>query len=222
MKRRIRSQEEIKEDILLGSKVCPVCKQRKVFSDYNKDSAAPDKVVKVCKACINRIRYNGRSKPSQEEVDCSLRTKTKVCTVCKKRLSHDLYHNSSRSKDGKGYRCIECDNKARKDYRDANKDRHATKRRIVQIKSRFNLEEQKLRDLMDEQKGCCAICDESLVDPSKDSTKQYGIDHNHNTGEVRGLLCLHCNAMLGQAMDSPSVLLAGYNYLINNGYYGDK
>lgn len=146
---------------------------------------------------------------------------TKVCTVCKVDLPLSSYHNCKNSKDGKGYRCIKCDIEARKDYRAANKDRCSTKNRIVLIKSRFNLEEQELRDMMDSQKGCCPICNGSLIDPSSDSTKQFGIDHNHKTGKVRGLLCMHCNAMLGQAMDSPRVLLAGHNYLVQHGFYGE-
>lgn len=221
MSRVNRTKEEIEFDINHGSKVCPVCKERKPFSSYNKDRSAPDGIVKVCKDCINIIRYSGRKKPTTGEYECNIRTETKVCSVCKRRLPFSSYHNSSKSKDGKGYRCLSCDEEARKRYINTNKERVQVLSRSKNIKSRFNLEEDRLREIMDNQKGCCVICNNSLIDPNKNSTKQYGIDHNHDTGEVRGLLCMHCNAMLGQAMDSPRILLAGYNYLMKHGFYGE-
>ena len=43
--------------------------------------------------------------------------------------------------------------------------------------------------------------------------KRLQIDHNHDTDEVRGLLCGPCNRMLGQARDSEEVLLRALTYL---------
>ncbi|WP_203835247.1 endonuclease VII domain-containing protein [Winogradskya humida] len=39
------------------------------------------------------------------------------------------------------------------------------------------------------------------------------VDHCHRSGQVRGLLCAHCNAMIGQARDRPDVLRAAAAYL---------
>ena len=39
------------------------------------------------------------------------------------------------------------------------------------------------------------------------------VDHCHRRRRVRGLLCNHCNAMIGQARDRPEVLRAGADYL---------
>ena len=67
--------------------------------------------------------------------------------------------------------------------------------------------------LLEEQGGCCAICETPLVNPH--------IDHDHlccagvtSCGScVRGLLCAACNHMLGKSHDLPHVLEAGANYL---------
>lgn len=62
------------------------------------------------------------------------------------------------------------------------------------------------------QKGKCAIC--GSYNP-KGKHKTWHIDHDHRTGEVRGLLCFSCNAMLGHSGDDSSVLLSGLKYLSN-------
>lgn len=66
-----------------------------------------------------------------------------------------------------------------------------------------------------EQKNACAICG---VVPT--SIADLRIDHNHATGEVRGLLCGTCNTGLGLMRDSPDVLDAALAYLEERGCYG--
>lgn len=55
-----------------------------------------------------------------------------------------------------------------------------------------------------DQDGSCAIC------RNEEATH---IDHNHDTGKVRALLCHKCNCMLGMATDDAEVLRAGVRYL---------
>lgn len=58
--------------------------------------------------------------------------------------------------------------------------------------------------LFAEQDGRCAICREP--ETTKDRTgrvrARLSIDHDHETGRIRGLLCHHCNAALGHAKES--------------------
>lgn len=53
----------------------------------------------------------------------------------------------------------------------------------------------------------CYICGEGP------SGKRLQIDHDHETDEIRGLLCGRCNRMLGQALDSEEILLRALDYL---------
>lgn len=65
------------------------------------------------------------------------------------------------------------------------------------------------RDAMERhQGGCCAICKQ--IPPL---SQALVVDHNHETGEVRGLLCERCNKSLGFFRDDPSYLLAAVCYL---------
>lgn len=54
--------------------------------------------------------------------------------------------------------------------------------------------------------------------------KQYGrltVDHNHKNGKIRGLLCLRCNAGLGQLMDNPQNVIKLFNYVSRNDSLGN-
>jgi hypothetical protein len=54
------------------------------------------------------------------------------------------------------------------------------------------------------QHGVCAICQ---------TAQAIHVDHDHRTGQIRGLLCLRCNAALGQLADDPLVLRRAARYL---------
>ena len=59
------------------------------------------------------------------------------------------------------------------------------------------------QELMEEQKGVCAICGNGQT--SRRSPRLY-IDHDHDTDEIRGLLCANCNSGLGMYTDSAELL----------------
>ena len=63
------------------------------------------------------------------------------------------------------------------------------------------------------QDGCCAACQRP------DSECERGllhVDHDHATGEVRGLLCPQCNKALGLVADSTDTLLNLATYLMTH------
>lgn len=62
------------------------------------------------------------------------------------------------------------------------------------------------------QNGACAVC---LRHPLKigSGKKILNIDHNHNTGKVRGLLCLQCNRVIGMFSDDADRFMRASNYL---------
>lgn len=70
-------------------------------------------------------------------------------------------------------------------------------------------------DMLGEQDYRCAICLRALGVECLPC-----IDHNHATGEVRGLLCGPCNTSLGVFKDSPAVLRRALGYLEERGFYG--
>lgn len=120
----------------------------------------------------------------------------KTCHTCKVTKPLDQFQKVRQNKDGLNGRCIPCIREYRSEWQ--KKNRHRT--RCYE----YGLTPAEYQEMWDSQNGLCAICQD--VPPTN-------IDHDHQTGLVRGLLCGLCNRMLGQAKDDPARLFAGAEYL---------
>lgn len=75
------------------------------------------------------------------------------------------------------------------------------------ISKKYNIPLGQYAQLLEKQGGVCAICGET------NGNERLVVDHSHQTGEIRGLLCNNCNVMLGYAGDNPKRLVRGALYL---------
>lgn len=64
-------------------------------------------------------------------------------------------------------------------------------RRKIHVTRFYNLTEAEYIQMKADQANCCAICGK----PPK--SQELSVDHDHETGEVRGLLCTPCNRAIG-------------------------
>ena len=98
-------------------------------------------------------------------------------------------------------------NRARR-VREPHADRNAT------LKRRYGLTLDERNGLLAKQRGRCAACNGPHPGRTKaGKLRSWNVDHDHETGKVRGLLCSSCNLILGHAKDDPAVLLACIEYL---------
>ena len=93
-------------------------------------------------------------------------------------------------------------------WRQENPDR-AYKQKRRNIVRRYGLTPESYAALVEKQGGLCAIC---LTKPTRD----FDIDHCHQTGVVRGLLCSHCNKAIGMFRDDVERLKSAIQYLLNS------
>ena len=138
----------------------------------------------------------------------------KVCTVCKQSLHYEHYHKSKQTKDGYGYRCKECDKKARHKYREENKERFAEVSRRKNLKHRYGITLEQYYEMLQSQDNRCAICnttENKVIGERRDWN--WAVDHCHDTGKVRGLLCNTCNRALGLFQDNKEILEKAIAYL---------
>jgi hypothetical protein len=80
---------------------------------------------------------------------------------------------------------------------------------------RYGMADGEYARLVDEQDGLCAICrqPETLPLVGGGAPRSLAVDHDHETGKVRGLLCQACNTSIGQMGDDPARLRAAADYL---------
>ncbi len=65
--------------------------------------------------------------------------------------------------------------------------------------------------MFQEQNGCCALC--GRKDAGTNRLAHFAVDHCHETGKIRGLLCYPCNVALGTLGDSPQSIEKVLTYL---------
>jgi len=78
---------------------------------------------------------------------------------------------------------------------------------------RYNLNKLQMIELYESQDGKCSLCDKKVeLFSSRRSTSAY-IDHNHETGDVRAILCHPCNTSIGYIENAKIDLERLTNYL---------
>lgn len=80
--------------------------------------------------------------------------------------------------------------------------------RWARRKAKYGITRDQYEALLDEQNGRCKICGGNFG-------YDLRVDHNHGTGEVRGLLCANCNSGIGYLKDDPEIMKSAIQYLSN-------
>lgn len=154
---------------------------------------------------------------------------TKICTKCDevKPLSE---FGKDKSRDGRQSRCRLCANayarqyyvehkEERAAYRAEHREEHLAYYREYNAERRadsmnsdllrhYGITLDDYNAMLEAQDGVCAICGKA-----PEERERLGVDHNHETGRVRNLLCGCCNRALGQLQDSEQLCLAAAAYL---------
>lgn len=101
--------------------------------------------------------------------------------------------------------------RASKKYR----ERHADRVRDAYLQKEYGITLARYEEMLVEQRGACAICGrtEDGIHPRTGRPRRLAVDHCHDTGRVRGLLCLACNAAIGLVQHDEQRLLLAIEYL---------
>jgi len=135
----------------------------------------------------------------------------KICNHCNEEKPLKDFKKGNTYKGGYRPQCVVCCNvynlkshhehKHKKEYSYAdNKNTH--------LKRLYGISYKEYLVMLDAQGGRCAIC------ATENSGKRaFAVDHCHDTGAVRGLLCGNCNAGIGNLKDSKELLQRAIEYL---------
>jgi len=203
-----------KEELLLilpsipGMKWCPECERFKAVADFFTDRRASDGKTCYCKPCTTRRNAESKARRARGERIERRRPKRtlhahaveKRCPECgeTKRLE-EFVINRTKNRELGGY-CLPCHNAIVRENVELN---HGSTRNF-HLKARYGLTHDDVAAMVEAQGGKCAIC------KVKDAEH---VDHDHETGEVRGILCFTCNVGLGNFSDDPERLLLAHRYL---------
>jgi hypothetical protein len=81
------------------------------------------------------------------------------------------------------------------------------------LKKGYGISLETYNEMLEQQGHVCAICGKPEQIVAKGRIKALAVDHNHATGEVRGLLCQACNKALGLLQDDVSLFTKSIQYL---------
>lgn len=121
----------------------------------------------------------------------------KTCTKCKQEFPEttEYFFKKKGGKNGLNAQCKKCHMEAVRANPNFMKQQRAS-----WLRTRYKLTPEQFETMLEQQKGRCGICKE-------ERNERLCVDHDHETGEVRGLLCRQCNKALGGFRDSQELLL---------------
>lgn len=206
-------------DPAIREKRCSRCKTIRPVGEFSAYRKSRDGLCSWCKSCVNEHGRH-RSATLNYEVDPALRDKR--CGKCKVVKPVGEFQRNRRNSDGLQANCRACMKEINRDWYERNKPKMAGLSRAwaaknpekakaigrrSNLKRQYGLTSEDYDRLLESQGGKCAGCGDC-----SDAAVLH-VDHDHETGEVRGLLCGPCNRTIGMAMDRPDRLIGLTRYL---------
>jgi Recombination endonuclease VII len=197
-------------------KTCKSCGKTKTLDQFHKDKSKPDGLNFYCKPCvIQKVRMYSARPPRHPAPEGMKR-----CCRCKETKTLDQFHKSSREWLGVNKYCKACSyelhlawakkypEKAaalQKKWRDTNPRRSKDHK----LKGNYGIPLGTYEKMFEEQSGRCKLCGTDKPGGKGD----FHIDHCHDKGHVRGLLCHNCNVGIGNFHHDISKLELAISYI---------
>ena len=176
----------------IGEKKCKKCGELKISSDFYINKHNSDGLVSTCKRCYllgsRKNYYRNREKRNAKIKEYQSKNKDRLSVA---RKIWEVNNPEKRREISKRW--------AKKNPDKINEN---------WLKQCYGLTLVEYKIMIDAQQGVCAICKRNPTEVNK-----LCVDHNHDTGELRGLLCSLCNTALGFFNDSKDILLEAIKYL---------
>jgi len=166
------------------SKHCPKCGTTKPVTEFCNDRSRPDGKFPWCKPCHRAHTREYKARKVAE-------------------LGED------------GWRRLQNEKKRARHASKELREKYLLNTQIYSLKKRYGIGPEDVLAMLEDQDGRCAICGEEPPDPGpgKHKKRSLVVDHCHETGRVRGMLCNACNCGLGHFADDPERLAAAIDYL---------
>ena len=164
---------------------------------FNKRKGSKDGLRNTCRAC-RKIYMEGYNDVPERKLTAKKR-KARPEVREQARRAQKLYN---RTPGGKAAAA-----RGLKKYKESGKMRDA------QLRRNYSITLGDYNELFQQQGGVCAICREKETHKNQYGVMQLSVDHCHETGKIRGLLCNNCNRGIGLLGDDPLRLVKAAGYL---------
>lgn len=176
---------------------CATCnKQVLKRDDFVAKVKSEDRAMVCSRACAVPHRKPSEYKAISLE-EYSGKNKGATCKLCELELPIGEFikdSNNKHKKFRKSWFCSSC---------------RAIRKREYYLKAQYSMKSiSEYHTMLQEQDSKCAICTRTMDRPC--------VDHNHATGKVRKLLCVQCNAMIGNSYEDINTLQNAIGYLLEN------
>jgi hypothetical protein len=176
-------------EVAPGAKWCRSCEKTKSVSEFAGNRSAKDGFQAHCRECQAQ-RYREKREARGELVRPRVVPEgSKFCRTCRTIKPLTEWSRNAHASDGYQTRCKPCT---------------AADARRKYFEKAYGMSEADVIVMREAQGGVCAICR---------TAPAVHVDHSHETGTVRGMLCFSCNAALGHFRDDPTVLRRAARYL---------
>ncbi|WP_338703524.1 endonuclease VII domain-containing protein [Streptomyces sp. Q6] len=176
-------------------KRCSACQECLPVSAFAANRVRPDGLQTNCRDCAAEYckrRQAAMGKTVREKVDVP--EGHKHCRTCGEIKPHSEWHRNSTASGGLPTRCT---------------TRRAIRGRQGHLKRHYDLTEADRDEMIASQVGVCVICRKAPA---------VHVDHCHETGRVRGVLCFNCNSAIGKLGDDPGAVRRAADYLEGNAW----
>lgn len=226
-------------------KKCGKCLKKFDRSNFYKNSGKKDKLSWACKSCERKIRKKRRQENLEQEKKkqreyyrknakqakenrkkFTKKYSEKSCSTCGDVLKLECFYSNPGQKTGYSSVCKKCHSKAGKEYR---KRPEVIKKNKKKSKEWYENNKEKIKDWELQNKYGITIEQYNIMIKSQDNKciicekeDKLFVDHNHDTGKVRGLLCHFCNAGLGCFRDNINNLKQAIKYIEERNHVNDR
>lgn len=191
----------------METKVCVICHKEKDIEEFARHHTYADGRKPDCKSCsqergakIEALRTRVFNPPDKA-----------ICNKCN--IEKDINEFAKSSDRTRGFRqpCKECLQKKRRDGRKENPKWYEINKK-GKLRRKYGITLDEFKEMKIIQNNQCGICGVSF-DEAEFNKNFPNVDHNHETGKTRGILCTQCNSGMGFFNDNIELLEKAINYL---------
>lgn len=184
-------------ELVQKKKTCKKCRISKSVSNFYREAINKDGYTNKCKTCFVPDEFQ----------------KEKTCARCGSTKPLSQFHNNHKGLFGKKSKCNKCCSEIYKDPRNG-----TNKGRPDKVKRLYGVTYDHVVKTLNSQFGRCANigCSKEISLDIPVGPNRAVIDHNHDTGEFRAVLCMRCNTLLGALETESDKILGLMDYLNKN------